>query len=200
MTTQGLVRSVATGALAAAMAWAGAGSAAAVPAGSGVPYTASTATAVLGDTASGFLGVVRVTAVKRSGTSVDVQLYRDGWSCEVSEERTDAEVATLESAAAAGTFTWTCTADETSGRAAGSAARLSGTAFLDLAWAGTGEVAKEPLYHCVGRFLVRDADVEGELVLRGDRKATLTAAAHEADAYLAYDHHICPSESDEPAP
>ena len=59
---------------------------------------------------------------------------------------------------------------------------------------------KEPLYHCVGRFLVRDADVTGELELDGDREGTLTAAAHEADAYLAYDHHVCPPGGDRANP
>lgn len=198
-------RSVVTGALAAAMAWAGAGTAAAAPPQSDVWYTASTATALLGGeaaTSSGdevdLLGVVRVTAVERSGTSVDVQLYREGWSCEVSGEPTVASVTTLAWAAAAGSFTWTCTPDGSSGQVPAGAE--SGTAQLQLTWRGKGQVRKEPVYHCVGRFFVRGAGVEGELVLDGDRDATLTAAAHEADAYLAYDHHICLLETDEPAP
>lgn len=200
-----LVRSVATGALAAAMTWTGAGTAGATR--GDVPYTASTATAVLGGEAStstgeefGLLSVVRVTAVKGSGTSLDVQLYRDNWSCEVSGKPTEAGVTTLESATAAGSFSWTCTEDESSGLVPGSAATSSGTASLQLKWTGTGEVEKEPLYHCVGRFLLRDADVKGELVLAGDLDARLTAAAHTADSYLAYDHHVCPSELHEPAP
>ena len=179
-------RVLGVGALTAALGAAGpADSAGAAGAAVGPPYIASLASTVLADADFGLVSHVSVTQVRGQDPVVDVALYAEGLSCVLEGSPTTVESSALRSATAVGTYTYVCTEEGGHGFAP-----LTGTADLAVVWTGVGTIERGPMYHCVGVYLLRDAEVTGGLTLTGDLRRELTPI--EDSTHLAYDHNVCP--------
>ncbi|MDK3256815.1 hypothetical protein [Blastococcus capsensis] len=185
MSTRTATRALTVAALTASVIGVGAGSPAGAASAVGPPYTASLASTVLATPGFGLVATVSVTERKGHAPVVDVALYGEGLSCVVEGVPTAAELTTLESATATGTYTYVCTEGGGNGLTA-----LEGTAHLHVVWTGVGPTERAPLYHCVGRYLVREAEITGGLTLTGGLRAELTAAPD--NSRLSYDHNVCP--------
>lgn len=181
-------RALTVAALAATMVASGVGSPAGAAPAVGPPYTASTATAVLG-AGTDDVAEVTITAVKGSAPALVVNLYLEGLSCTVGVSTATPTISSLRTAAVSGDYPYSCTPG---GGGQGLAEdTLTGTASVDVVWTGVGEARKAALDHCVGRYRVRPAAVAASVTLTGDVTHDFGTAAPD-DAHLSYTHAVCP--------
>ena len=188
-----VVRSVATGALAAAMAWTGAGTAAAAPP---ERYTSAYATTIL--SGDGFWARVTLTETEGIAPAADVHIFVGDYRCEL----VDPVAFTLESlesaAVKAEDVELRCVQVDDPENPGQQLPPLTGTADIDLSFRGEGEVERLPLNgrldHCVGRFLERDVSVQGSLAVDvgGETLEIVADADSVSDSALRYTHVACP--------
>ena len=190
MRKQTSVRSVTTGALAAAMAWAGTGTAAAAPPEDRGPERTATsyATAVLTGTETDMAVFFDVYAPEGDPAFGILEVFVDGYEC-LTEDRVAATVDGLESATAAGTLDLVCGSPD--GEYAGTAT------VVDLRWIGEGEIERYTvagrIFSCSGFGEQRRADVTGSVTVEipglGIDEST---AADDTYSRLTYVEGICP--------
>jgi hypothetical protein len=193
MGSKTLVRSVATGALAAAMASAGAGTAAAAP-----PERSTSAYATTFLSGKGFTAIVTLTETKGIDPVADIDIFVDGYRCEPVDP-VAFTLETLESASVVAEDVELNCVFEGDGDGPGEQPPpVTGTADIDLTFLGVGEVERIPLNgrldHCVGRFLERDASVEGRVTVDfdGETSQLVVNADSSSDTALRYTHTVCP--------
>ncbi len=132
MTHRTISRALTTGALAAAVVWAGAGTAAAAP-GDHWPTrtTTGSASAVLtGTTTPGMAVFFDAFAPDRTEPFGGLEVFVAGYEC-LTEDRVPATIDGLESATAAGELAFVCGSPE---------GEATGSATVDLTWTGEGGV------------------------------------------------------------
>ncbi|MGY1723397.1 hypothetical protein [Blastococcus sp. SYSU DS0533] len=186
------VRTAARAALAAGLAAAavgsGAGAAGAAGPGGGVGDPAWRANAVFVDQTQGVLVDVTVAEASAARTTVTVDLFSEGWVCAVQGQPSVADVVHLESARVGGTFGYTCSEGTGGGQGLAPAA-LQGTVALDVTWTGVGSPVAQPLFDgAVGRYVVRDADVDATVSVTGH----LSAAPEVDSGHLARESTVVP--------
>ncbi len=165
------------------------GTAAAAPPEGVGPHTVSRAWAVFSDAGRSLSAEVTVEEVRRSGTTIRLDLSGETWSCTVHGEDADvAEVEQLESARVVASYDYTCTEKE--GPQGLAPVTVHGTATVDVTWTGVGRSQQQPLYHCTaGRYLTREATVVGSVSLTDDLESDLDVLGAGG---LAYEHLVCP--------
>jgi hypothetical protein len=153
-------RALTTGALAAAVVWAGAGTAAAAPPGDHWPTRTTTgyASAVLtGTTTPGMAVFFDAYAPDRTEPFGGLEVFVAGYEC-LTEDRVPATIDGLESATAAGELAFVCGSPE---------GEVTGSATVDLTWTGEGDVRHYvlagPGFPCISFGRERQADVTGSV-------------------------------------
>jgi hypothetical protein len=159
MTHTTVTRAVTTGALAAAVVWAGAGTATAAPSDHWPTRTTTgSASAVLTGTATPGMAVFfDAYAPDRTEPFGGLEVFVAGYEC-LTEDRVPATIDGLESATAAGELTFVC------GSPAG---EVTGSATVDLTWTGVGDVRRYVVAGagspCISFGRERHAEVTGSV-------------------------------------
>jgi hypothetical protein len=192
-------RTVVVGALAATLAWSGAGTATAAPPSGGLRTVTDYATAVLRTGDDGVRVLASVVVERGAAPVADVDVYVQGYECSTDDTVT-ATIVELASATAIGVLDLTCTyLVDPENPPEEPVPDVTGTAYVDLEWAGTGEATRVRLHattdHCVGRILERQAIVSGGVrvvVPELGVDALATTPADDQDSDLRYEAVVCP--------
>ncbi len=189
-------RLVTAGALVAGLTSAGTGTAWASPGGDVIRWTGDYAlTSLRLDGAN--VAFVNAFMPPQEGAAPTLDIWVEGFYHCTNDEPLTLSIDSLQSASVTGTTTLTCVWEpdpEDPQPAPGDVETLTGSATSDVSWAGTGDVRRVgrngATDHCVGRSLLRSADVTGEVTvdIRGDE---LVFSA-PSDSLLGHDRTVCP--------
>lgn len=192
-------RPLAAGALAAALTCGGTGTATAAPPTDGLRTVTDYATTVLSAEKDDVRVFAYIQAERGSAPVPAVDVYVQGYACSTDDPVT-ATIEELASATALGTLDLTCTyIVDPENPPEGPIPDVTGTAYVDLAWTGTGTATRIKLHattdHCVGRILDRQAVVSGGVrvvVPALEVDVLATSAPDNPDSDLRYEAVVCP--------
>lgn len=189
-------RPLMVGAVAAALAWSGAGTAVAAD---GLRTVTDYATAVLSADDGGVRVFASIVGERGTAPTAAIDVYVQGYTCGTDDTVT-AMIEELESATASGVLDLTCTyVVDPENPPEEPMPDVPGTASVDLGWAGTGATTRVKLHattdHCVGRILERQAVVDGGVrVVVPDLGVDVlaTTPADDPDSDLRHEAVVCP--------